>query len=465
MIDHQQPVETRAAIPRRSLVEVLQIVSLPYSPNSGAAFAALSDLPGPVWLDSGQPVARTGRFDILSADPVSSLTLCADDPSPFEALDDLLCELAPQEVDQQLPFCGGAIGYAGYELGAPGNYLPADIRETPLPAGHFGLYTWALIIDHQLQASHLIFHPACTEIQKRDLQARFSSLDWESAPRGEAFHLTGRFHHEFSEDEYRAQIQRILEYIRAGDIYQANFTQRFFAEYSGSPLTAYLALREVAAGPFSAFLSLPQGDILSLSPERFILADGNFLQTEPIKGTAPRSSDPARDTKLAATLTASRKDRAENLMIVDLLRNDFGKICQRGSVRVPNLFELQSFANVHHLVSTITGQIPTDLGFAEVLEATFPGGSITGAPKRRAMQIIRELERSPRGVYCGSIGYLSSCGRADSSIAIRTLTASKGQISCAAGGGIVADSDPAAEHSECLDKVRLLLSTLEDRFC
>ncbi|WP_299592570.1 aminodeoxychorismate synthase component I [uncultured Microbulbifer sp.] len=442
----------------------MQIVSLPYSRNAGAAFAALADLPCPVWLDSGQPVARGGRFDILSADPVCNLALTAAEQAPFEALDDLLCELAPQEVDQQLPFCGGAIGYAGYELGATANFLPADTRDTPLPAGHFGLYTWALIIDHQLQAAHLVFHPACTEVQKRDLTARFRALKWESAPQTEAFKLSGGFRHEFGADEYQVQIQRILDYIRAGDIYQANFTQRFQAQYSGTPLTAYLALREVAAGPFSAFLSMPQGDILSLSPERFILADGNFLQTEPIKGTAPRSEDATRDSELANALAASRKDRAENLMIVDLLRNDFGKICERGSVRVPNLFELQSFANVHHLVSTITGQIPDDLEFAQVLEATFPGGSITGAPKRRAMQIIRELERSPRGVYCGSIGYISSCGRADSNIAIRTLTASNGNIHCAAGGGIVADSDPAAEHRECLDKVRVLMETLEARF-
>ncbi|WP_236250348.1 aminodeoxychorismate synthase component I [Microbulbifer sp. ALW1] len=443
----------------------MHIISLPYSTNTGVAFAALADLPCPVWLDSGQPGARGGRFDILSADPINNLTLTADDPAPFEALDDLLCELAPQEVDQQLPFCGGAIGYAGYELGSSGNYLPPDTRKTPLPAGRFGLYTWALIVDHQLQASHLVFHPACTDIQKRDLEARFRALDWRQPPRcSEAFQLRSPFRHEFEADNYQQKIRRILEYIQAGDIYQANFTQRFSASFEGNPLSAYLALREVAAGPFSAFLSLPEGQILSLSPERFILADGTFLQTEPIKGTAPRSEDPARDTALAQALTASRKDRAENLMIVDLLRNDFGKVCRRGTVRVPTLFELQSFANVHHLVSTITGQIPEDFGFADVLAATFPGGSITGAPKRRAMEVIRELELSPRGVYCGSIGYISSCGRADSNIAIRTLTASNGTIHCAAGGGIVADSDPAAEHRECLHKVRLLLETLEKRF-
>ncbi|WP_233998952.1 aminodeoxychorismate synthase component I [Microbulbifer pacificus] len=442
----------------------MQIVSLPYSLNTGAAFAALQDLPYPVWLDSGQPSARGGRFDIVSADPVGGVTLSATDKTPFDDLDDLLCELAPQEVDQQLPFCGGAIGYAGYELGTAGNFLSADTRETPLPAGYFGLYTWALIVDHQLQASHLVFHPACTDIQKKDLRARLSAIDWHAAPRTEAFKLTSSFAHEFTPDEYQARIARILEYIGAGDIYQANFTQRFQAAYEGSPLTAYLALRQRAAGPFSAFISLPQGDILSLSPERFVLADGRFLQTEPIKGTAPRSADPSQDLELARALSASRKDRAENLMIVDLLRNDFGKVCTRGSVRVPALFELQSFANVHHLVSTITGQLPEHLEFAQVLKAGFPGGSITGAPKRRAMEVIRELELSPRGVYCGSIGYISSCGRADTSIAIRTLTASKGRLDCAAGGGIVADSEPAAEHRECIDKVRLLMDTLENRF-
>ncbi|WGL17041.1 aminodeoxychorismate synthase component I [Microbulbifer bruguierae] len=442
----------------------MQIISLPYSMNTGAAFAALADLPCPVWLDSGNPSARGGRFDILSADPISDLRLSADSNTPFQQIDDLLCELAPQEEDQQLPFCGGVIGYAGYEIGSSSNFLPPDNRKTPLPGGYFGLYTWALIVDHQLQASHLVFHPACTEPQKRDLRARFSGLDWHRTPAAEHFRLTSTFKHEFTAEQYQAQISRILEYIRAGDIYQANFTQRFDACYEGNTFAAYLALRQRVAGPFSAFLALPEGQLLSLSPERFIRADGSFLQTEPIKGTAPRSGDPVEDSAFARSLMASRKDRAENLMIVDLLRNDFGKVCRRGSVRVPALFELQSFANVHHLVSTITGQVPEDVEFPQVLEACFPGGSITGAPKRRAMEIIRELELSPRGAYCGSIGYISSCGRADTNIAIRTLTAAAGKISCAAGGGIVADSDPAAEHRECLDKVRLILETLESRF-
>ncbi|WP_051686887.1 aminodeoxychorismate synthase component I [Microbulbifer sp. HZ11] len=443
----------------------MQIISLPYSRNIGAALAVLADLPYPVWLDSGLATARGGRFDIISADPIATLTLSSSDSAPFADLDDLVCELAPQEADQQIPFCGGAIGYAGYELGARGNFLSADERPSPLPAGFFGLYSWAVIADHQLGSAHLVFHPACTDSQKRDLRQRFETVAWDApAAHNDSFHLTSRFQHEFTAKEYARRIARILEYIQAGDIYQANFTQRFLAEFEGNPLTAYMALREVAAGPFSAFLTVPGGAILSLSPERFILQDGRFLQTEPIKGTLPRAIDAVEDAAFARRLQESVKDRAENLMIVDLLRNDFGKVCQRGSVRVPNLFELQSFANVHHLVSTITGQVPDTLEFADVIHACFPGGSITGAPKRRAMEIIRELELSPRGVYCGSIGYLSSCGRADTNIAIRTLTASNGEISCAAGGGIVADSIPEAEHQECLDKVRILLETLESRF-
>ncbi|KUJ84712.1 aminodeoxychorismate synthase, component I [Microbulbifer flavimaris] len=440
----------------------LQIVSLPYSLNTPAAFQAIADLPAPVWLDSGRPLAPGGRYDIISADPVNTLELAADSAAPFEALDDLWCELIPADSDAQLPFCGGVIGYAGYELGMEGNFLPADLRETPLPAGFFGLYTWALIVDHQLQASHLVFHPASSPVQVADLVARFTAVRWQTEPRTGRFRLQEPFLHELTAAEYEHRVGRVLEYINAGDIYQANFTQRFTAGYEGDLFQAYLALRNSVAGPFSAYMAIPNhGSVLSLSPERFISADGTHVQTQPIKGTARRLSDPDDDARVAAALQQSEKDRAENLMIVDLLRNDLGKRCQRGSVRVPNLFELATFANVHHLVSTITGELPEECGFADLLQACFPGGSITGAPKRRAMEIIRELESSPRGVYCGSIGYLSSCGRADTNIAIRTFSADSQRLTCAAGGGIVADSDPAGEYRECLDKVSLLLSTLE----
>jgi len=442
----------------------MQIVSLPYSLNSAAAFATVSDLPAPVWLDSGRPLS-SGRFDIISADPLNSLELHADSHEPFSQLDDLICELCPQERDSQLPFCGGVIGYAGYELGVEGNYLPSDNRSTDLPAGFFGLYGWAYIADHQLGNSHLIFHPACPPRQVREMIERFESVEWETPLVSGEFRLLAPFEHELSAEDYRSRIERILEYIAAGDVYQANFTQRFCAPYEGDLLSAYLALRSQAAGPFSAYMELPQGSLLSMSPERFIRADGGSLRTEPIKGTAARVADPAADQRAAFTLQKSPKDRAENLMIVDLLRNDFSKLCRSGSVRVPDLFQLASFANVHHLVSVVTGEMPEDSAYSDLLAACFPGGSITGAPKRRSMEVIRELESSPRGIYCGSIGYISSCGRADTNIAIRTFSASNGRMTCAAGGGIVADSDPAAEHRECLAKVRLLLDTAEQFLC
>ncbi|MFA0811492.1 aminodeoxychorismate synthase component I [Microbulbifer epialgicus] len=442
----------------------MQIVSLPYSLNSATAFATVADLPAPVWLDSGRPLSN-GRFDIISADPLNTLELSAESPEPFLQLDDLTCELCPQDRDSQLPFCGGAIGYAGYELGVEGNYLPADTRSTDLPAGYFGLYGWAYIADHQLGSSHLVFHPACPGRQVRELTRRFESVEWVKPLMPGKFRLLAPFEHELSASDYCVRIERILEYIAAGDIYQANFTQRFCAPYEGDLFGAYLALRTRAAGPFSAYMKLPQGSLLSMSPERFIRADGSSLRTEPIKGTAARVTDPVKDQRAASILQKSPKDRAENLMIVDLLRNDFSKLCRSGSVRVPELFQLASFANVHHLVSVITGEMPEDAAYSDLLTACFPGGSITGAPKRRSMEVIRELESSPRGIYCGSIGYISSCGRADTNIAIRTFSASNGRMTCAAGGGIVADSDPADEHRECLAKVRLLLDTAEQFLC
>ncbi|MFS1525585.1 aminodeoxychorismate synthase component I [Microbulbifer sp. 2304DJ12-6] len=443
----------------------MKIVSLPYSLNSAAAFAAVADLPAPVWLDSGRPLSCGGRFDIISADPLNTLVLSADSPRPFTQVDDLIRELCPQDRSSQLPFCGGAIGYAGYELGVEGNYLPADPRPTDLPAGFFGLYCWAFIADHQLGSSHLIFHPACPPRQVRELIGRFESVQWQKPPAPGEFRLLEPFEHELSAADYHARIERILAYIAAGDVYQANFTQRFCAPYEGDLFSAYLALRKRAAGPFSAYMALPQGSLLSMSPERFIRADGCNLRSEPIKGTAARATDAPRDQQSASALQKSPKDRAENLMIVDLLRNDFSKRCRSGSVRVPELFQLASFANVHHLVSVVTGEMPEDTAYSELLSACFPGGSITGAPKRRSMEVIRELESSPRGIYCGSIGYISSCGRADTNIAIRTFSASKGRMTCAAGGGIVADSEPPAEHRECLAKVHLLLETTEQFLC
>jgi para-aminobenzoate synthetase component 1 len=262
--------------------------------------------------------------------------------------------------------------------------------------------------------------------------------------------------------EYRLAIQKIQGYITAGDCYQVNFAQRFSANCQGDSFEAYLVLRDALPSPFSAYMELSEGAILSLSPERFIKLEQNEAETKPIKGTIARGKTPEEDAANAHMLQSSLKDRAENLMIVDLLRNDLSKTCM--DIKVPELFSLQSFANVHHLVSTVTGTLKPTKTAVDLLASSFPGGSITGAPKIRAMEIIEELEPVRRSLYCGSLGYISACGNMDTSIAIRTLVRDKNNIHCWGGGGIVADSESDKEYQESIAKVKVLLDTLEQSF-
>ena len=251
------------------------------------------------------------------------------------------------------------------------------------------------------------------------------------------------------------------EYICAGDIFQANVSQRFEATLNESPWDLYRRLRTRNAAPFAAYLDLPEATILSASPERFLHVDvDGHVETRPIKGTSPRGHGPEHDAALGQALTESAKDRAENLMIVDLMRNDLSRVCAPGTVRVPELFALERYATVHHLVSTVVGQLEPGFDGFDLLRAAFPGGSITGAPKLRAMEIIAELEPSCRSVYCGSIGYWSVTGELDTSIAIRTAVARGGRVYFNAGGGIVADSIPEQEYRETLDKARGIIDVL-----
>jgi len=267
---------------------------------------------------------------------------------------------------------------------------------------------------------------------------------------------------DLSAEAYRQAFERIQAYIQAGDCYQVNFAQRFRAPCQGDAWAAYLALRTACPTPFSGFQNLPEGGaVLSLSPERFVKVSEGQVETRPIKGTRPRGTTPKEDTAHAAELLASPKDRAENLMIVDLLRNDLGRTCRIGSVRVPELFSLESYPNVHHLVSSVTGELADGKDALDLIAGSFPGGSITGAPKIRAMQIIDELEPTRRGLYCGSLLYLDVRGEMDSSIAIRSLLVKDGQVCCWGGGGIVADSDWQAEYQESITKVKVLLETLQ----
>ena len=437
---------------------------LPYRANPADYFAAIRHAPGAVLLDSGRPTAERGRYDLLSAWPVETLTVRPDENGSdfLQRLRENLTQLGEARLPAgyELPFAGGLIGYLSYDFGRHLEQMPhLAVDDLLLPDARFGLYAWALISDHQAQTSQLVFHPSLADSEQQRLIAL---LDAEVVDTQASFKLHGPMVADLTAEAYRQAIVRIQDYIQAGDCYQVNFAQRFRAPCVGDPWVAYCALREACPTPFSGFQSLPDdGAVLSLSPERFVHISQRRVETRPIKGTRPRGLTPAEDAANAAELLASPKDRAENLMIVDLLRNDLGRTCRTGSVKVPELFSLESYPNVHHLVSSVTGELADDKDALDLIAGSFPGGSITGAPKIRAMQIIDELEPTRRGLYCGSLMYLDVRGEMDSSIAIRSLLVKDGQVCCWGGGGIVADSQWEAEYQESLTKVRVLLQTLE----
>lgn len=437
---------------------------LPYQEDPGDRFALIHRAPGAVLLDAGRPIATRGRYDLLSAWPLAELAPTADESAKAffarvrSALQSLGEVQAPE--NQALPFVGGMIGYLGYDFGRRIERLDAPaLDDLGLPDARLGLYAWALISDHQARTSQLVFHPALADEERQRLIALFS--DTAQAAPLPPFRLAAGFRPDLTREQYHDALDRVHRYILDGDCYQVNYTQRFRAPCSGSPWLAYRALREVCPTPFAGYLGLGDDAVLSLSPERFIQLHGRQVETRPIKGTRPRGATPEDDQANAEALLASEKDRAENLMIVDLLRNDLGRSCRPGSVRVPELFALETYPNVHHMVSSVTGELADGKDALDLLEGSFPGGSITGAPKVRALQIIDELEPTRRSIYCGSLLYLDVRGEMDSSIAIRTLLVKDGQASCWGGGGIVADSDWQEEYEESLTKVDVLLRTLE----
>jgi len=454
--------------------KAVHLDDIPYQRDTCELFERIRDLPGAALLDSSFPHSTAGRYDILTANPAEQL------PSLPQHADEAQCRqffqdlgqyhrdrfAGIQPVSQDIPFCGGILGYLGYGMGnrlhgvvsGPG----ASHAGSQLPVAMMQAYGWCVIQDHLLRKATLVSQPGVPQAERNDVLARLRQPARSRAP---DFHLDDTFRSNFTPDSYREAFERIAAYIRAGDCYQVNLAQRFSAGFSGDPWHAYRQLRAVAAAPLSAYLKVAQDSaVISLSPERFLSLHGHRVETAPIKGTRPRHADPEADRAAVRELRASAKDRAENLMIVDLLRNDLGRSCVPGSIIVDRLFEVQSLATVHHLVSTISGELQPDRGAAELLRDSFPGGSITGAPKRRAMEIIAELEPDPRQVYCGSVLYISADGRMDSNIAIRTLLCDAGEIHCWAGGGIVADSQWEQEYQETFDKVGKFLAALE-AFC
>lgn len=397
------------------------------------------------------------RYDILTAHPRNTLRLAASvTGDPFALLRKELGAASHPVAD--VPFAGGALGYWGYGLFAEPGVARDAAQQSEMAVG---IYDWALILDHQQLTARLVSHQRYPETAQL-LPQIMRRLQQGIALPPDNFRVHGMITSNFTPDSYSRAFASVQEYLKAGDCYQINLAQRFSAAASGDALGAYLALRQTSPAPYSAFLNLPDAQILCASPECFLRVQNGMVETRPIKGTRPRSRDLQQDALLAAELQNHPKDRAENLMIVDLLRNDLGKSCEAGSVRVPELFGIESFSNVHHLVSTVKGRLAAGRDAIDVLRDCFPGGSVTGAPKRRAMQIIEQLEPDQRGIYCGTIGYVGFDGNMDSNIVIRTLVYSGNRICCWAGGGIVADSELAAEYRETLDKASAMLDLLRN---
>lgn len=449
--------------------------SLNYHTDSTRLFAKIAHENWAVFLDSGKPTGQYGRYDIISGRPFMTIvtqsgvtTVSQGDlqkqhrqHDPFDVLKSVLSHY-PQHPGA-LPFCGGAIGYFGYDLGRYLEKLPdtAFDGET-IPDMCVGIYDWAVIVDHRERKTSLVSF-ACdesTQANWSELCALFSDLSQTSEQPG-SFQVTSAVSSNLDEAAYAEKFGRIKHYITEGDCYQVNLAQRFSARAEGDAWPAYQHLRQISPAPFMAFMNFPQCQVLSASPERFLQVSGRHVETRPIKGTRPRVKEAREDARNAQDLRESLKDRAENLMIVDLLRNDISKSCEVGSVRADRLFALESFANVHHLVSTVTGKMAENKTAVDLLRGCFPGGSITGAPKLRSMEIIEELEPHRRGIYCGAIGYIGFDGNMDTNIAIRTAVYSNHEIRFWAGGGIVADSEMQKEYRETWDKASSMLQLMQ----
>lgn len=436
---------------------------LPYQSDAARYYAAVADLPWAIWLDSG----GMARYEIISAAPQHTISL-DDAPTnssdPFALVRNALGEqIAPVA---NVPFAGGALGYWSYDLACGMHNLSGlaqDARyqheRVHLPEMAIGIYDWALVLDHYRKTACLVSHQRFAETAEL-LKQILRRLNGNPTIHADTFRVHGEISSNFTLDSYAAAFAKVQNYLQEGDCYQVNLAQRFSAKATGDALNAYLKLRRLSPAPYSAFLNLPQVQVLCASPECFLQVQNGSVKTKPIKGTRQRSSDACLDRQLADELRNHPKDRAENLMIVDLLRSDLGKNCVPGSVHVSKLFEIESFSNVHHLVSTIEGKLAGGSDALHLLRDCFPGGSITGAPKQRAMQIIEQLEPHRRGIYCGAIGYVGFDGNMDTNIAIRTLVYSGNQIRFWAGGGIVADSVMAEEYQETFDKASAMFKLL-----
>ena len=477
-------------------------VNLPYELDSTKLFSHIKDLPWSILLDSCFKLSSTTRqhHDILAWDPFITLSCSGNKSTILSSNGDLLYESTIVSVFEILqvinsyysptakkfkdieesPFKGGAIGHFNYELIAERSLdlLPNQGNENCIDFA-VGFYSNFIVVDHHTKKTTLVAldigsvsfdetgpHP----IEKLQTKLKSPSLQPPDAPSKnitpcqgpEPFKLTSSFQSDMTQKKYAECFDKIINYLEAGDCYQVNLAQRFSANFTGDPWYAYMKLRSASPAPFSAFINFPHCTLLCHSPESFLSVKGDIIETCPIKGTRGRKNQINEDIEQARLLSESIKDKAENLMIVDLMRNDISRNCKVGSVQVTKLFDLKTYSNVHHLVSTIQGILAIDRNSVELLRDSFPGGSITGAPKRRAMEIIAELEPNARNAYCGSIGYIGFNGDMNTNIAIRTVQCVNHEIHVWGGGGIVADSDCNSEYQESIQKISNLMVAIED---
>ena len=434
--------------------------------NSFELFTIFRDDKDSFILDSAIDKEKLGRYSFISSNPFKVLKYKNTDDNPLDYLQEELNKYKTIN-NTHLPFIGGAVGYLSYDLGNYIENLPRaakdDLNVYDL---YFGLYNYVIVIDH-LEEKTYIATPdidiekeksILEEVESRIINADKSGIDSICYEKKEVEPV--KLNSNFTKDEFEKSVQKVKDYIRSGDIYQANLTQRFNGKTVLSCYELYRDLRNISPAPFGAYLNFEDFNILSNSPERFIKCIDRKIETRPIKGTRPRGKTKEEDLNLQEELRNSEKDRAELLMIVDLERNDIGRISKIGSVKVPELFVIEPYANVNHLVATVVGEVEDGKDSIDVIKATFPGGSITGAPKIRSMEIIDELEPTQRNVYTGSIGYIGFNGDMDLNIAIRTIVKKDDDVYFQVGGGMTWGSNPSDEYQETLDKAKSIMKAL-----
>ncbi len=439
------------------------------------------------FLDSGMNPQRLGRYSFIGSDPFlvmtsrgNQVTLMRQDEqqieqgNPFDVLGRLLETYRLDSFPAPIPFWGGAVGYLSYDLCHFVERLPSTaIDDLQLPESYFAFYDTILAFDN-LEGKAYIVSTGFPELgeSRRLKRAKvrleeikgWLSSSFPSTPEADFRNAEGKakavLKSNFTPEGYMKAVDRVRKYIAVGDVFQVNISQRFETDLTVPPYELYRRLRQINPAPFASYLNFDEVTIVGTSPERFLRVDGDWVETRPIKGTRPRGKDSVDDAMLAEELTQSSKDRAENVMIVDLERNDLGRVCQYGTVRVTELAILETFPTVFHLTSTVVGRLCPNKNRIDLLKATFPGGSITGAPKVRAMEIIDELEPTRRSVYTGAIGYLSFGNNLDLNIVIRTFLIKDGKAYFQVGGAIIYDSNAEAEYVETLDKAKALIQAL-----